>query len=171
MKIMLLSDNHGRSDLVAKLMATWRDQVDYLLHAGDSEFAYDDSIWGLADAYVKGNMDFDMNFPTEARLSTPQGKILLVHGHLHDVNHSLDLLRKMAAEEDIAFVFHGHTHKLYASLEEGLLYVNPGSLNHSRGPHPEKTFAIIDIQDDAIQVDFYDDKNQRLDRLGQHFDR
>ncbi|EFR32036.1 YfcE family phosphodiesterase [Eremococcus coleocola] len=170
MKMLVLSDNHGRYDLVMNLLSQWRDKVDYIFHTGDSEFSSGDVIWGLVDGVVKGNMDFDPGYEIETFINTPAGKVALSHGHYYGVNHGLGGVKDLAQTNGAKFMFHGHTHKLYARMEEGILFVNPGSLNHSRGPEPERTFAVVEVNENQIKVDFYDDDQQKLDRLSQQFD-
>ena len=50
MKILLMSDNHGRWPKVHELVEYYRPQVDLILHCGDSEFAPDDPVWEKVDA-------------------------------------------------------------------------------------------------------------------------
>ena len=65
MKILLMSDNHGRWPKVHELVEYYRPQVDLILHCGDSEFAPDDPVWEKVDAVVTGNNDYDPEYPDE----------------------------------------------------------------------------------------------------------
>ena len=49
--------------------------------------------------------------------------------------------------------------------------MNPGSLNQSRGEHPERTFAVVDVLDEKIEIQFYDDESQPIERLHYVFNR
>ena len=85
MKILLMSDNHGRWPKVHELVEYYRPQVDLILHCGDSEFAPDDPVWEKVDAVVTGNNDYDPEYPDELIINTRQGRIFLTHGHFHNV--------------------------------------------------------------------------------------
>ncbi|MBG9983085.1 metallophosphoesterase [Aerococcaceae bacterium DSM 111020] len=171
MKFLIMSDNHGRYLTVQELLQYWRSQVDYIFHTGDSEIPADDPIWNDVDAVVRGNMDFDPGFPESKMVDTPEGVVYLVHGHLNKVNRGLEPLFKDGKNRGATFIFHGHTHQLYANYSEDILMMNPGSLNQSRGQHPERTFAVVDIQPEQITVEYYDDENQLIPRLTEQFDR
>ena len=165
MKVLILSDNHGHYELVHSIIDRFRPEVDYICHCGDSEFQADDPIWQEVDAYVAGNMDFDPAYPSQSLLDTDQGRILVVHGHRHQVNHHKYHLIEEAQTLGARMVFHGHTHKLYARIEEGILLVNPGSLAQSRGPVAERTFALAEIDSEQAMVHFYRYDGQELPQL------
>lgn len=167
MKILLMSDNHGYWDLVADLINYYRDQVDYILHCGDSEFPAEDIIWGQVDGVVKGNMDFDPYYETEQVIKTDQANILLVHGHLHRVNQGDNYLVERAKDLDCQLAFHGHTHILRADTVDGVTLINPGSLNHSRGPHDVRSYALVDLSPDQVSIDYYNHLKEKLPDLSQ----
>lgn len=171
LKLLVLGDNHGRWQTVQSVLKAFKPQVDYVLHTGDSEFPADDPLWDDVDAVVSGNMDFDPQYRKHYLLNTDEGKIAVVHGHRHGVNQSNKVLFDLAAQEDIKFIFHGHTHRLYADYQNGILIVNPGSLNQPRGQHPYRTFAVVAVNEKEIEVCFYDDELQLVDSLTQTFKR
>ena len=167
MKFLVMSDNHGRYLKVQEVIDTWRDKVDYIFHTGDSEFPSDDVIWDQVDGVVTGNMDFDRGYRQQMVKNTPVGNVYLSHGHLTGVNRGYKEILEAGKKEKADFIFHGHTHRLYAEYVDGILLMNPGSLNQSRGEHPERTFAIVEVGDEQIEVQYYNDENQPLEQL--HF--
>ena len=171
MKFLVMSDNHGRWQKVQEVIDAFKDQVDYIFHCGDSEFPSDDPIWDAVSVVVSGNMDYDPQYRKVANFTTDEGKVLVVHGHRHGVNYSNQQLLDLAHEQGAVFAFHGHTHILYSEVKEGVLLLNPGSLNQSRGPVKEKTFAVVTVSKDEICVDFYDDTLAKLPALSEQFDR
>lgn len=171
MKFLVLGDNHGRWQTVQSVIQTFKSQVDYIIHTGDSEFPADDPLWDDVDAVVSGNMDFDPQYRKHYLLNTEEGQVFVVHGHRHGVHQSNQTLLELAREKDIKFVFHGHTHRLYADYQEGVLFVNPGSLNQARGLHPERTFSVVTVLADSIEVTFYDDNLQQVETLTETFKR
>lgn len=170
MKFLVLSDNHGRWATVERIIKHHRSEVDYIFHCGDSEFDAEDMVWHDVDAVVTGNMDMDSRYAEEQVVSTPVGKVFLTHGHLYGVNSTNERVLAAAQQNGCRFAFHGHTHRLYAEVDRGILLCNPGSVNHSRGIHPYRTYAIITIAGERVQVDFYDDQLQRLDSLTEVFE-
>ncbi|WP_124058851.1 YfcE family phosphodiesterase [Vaginisenegalia massiliensis] len=169
MKFLLMSDNHGRWQTVSALLERFASQVDYVFHCGDSEFPADDPIWDQIDARVAGNMDFDPNYAKEEWVTTPIGKVLIVHGHHHGVNFGLDKLVAYGQSHGASFIFHGHTHRLHATVVDQILLCNPGSLNHSRGAYDGTSLAMIDINQAGIQVDFLNEEGNLITELSQHF--
>lgn len=172
MKMMILSDNHGRWKKVYDIVKEVRPTVDYIFHLGDSEFEQDDSIWELIDGAVEGNMDGNQYYPMEQIIDTPEGKVYLVHGHVQSVNRTNSSVIELAKERGANFVFHGHTHQLKSELiDDELLLVNPGSLNNSRGIHPYKTYAIVNVTNDEYEVTFYDEDMKLLEELTHTYPR
>lgn len=171
MKFLVMSDNHGRWQKVQEVIDAFKDDVDYIFHCGDSEFPSDDPIWESVALVVSGNMDYDPQYRKIGTLTTEEGKVLVLHGHRHGVNYSNQQILELAHENEAKFVFHGHTHRLYAEAKDGVLLLNPGSLNQSRGPVLEKTFALVTIESEKILIDFYDDNLTKLTRLSETFNR
>lgn len=168
-KILAISDNHGIDDEMVQLLADYRDSVDYIVHCGDSEFRRQHSVWSLVDVAVKGNMDFGENYSLDSAFSTAIGKIYVAHGHLLGVNGGRTQLALAAKENYASIAFYGHTHVLGAEMINGVLCINPGSFNHSRGSVPKRTFAIVSIDDEAITVQYFDEKRQHLTQLDKIF--
>ena len=166
---MLISDNHGRWNQTYNIIKNERPNVDYIFHLGDSEFQKDDPVWKLVDAVVEGNMDEAFLYPQEQVIDTEKGKVLLVHGHLVNVNRSHDDLLKLAKAKDAQFAFYGHTHRLFSELKDSVLLVNPGSLNNPRGLHQGTTYAIITVESHSYEVNFYDDEMNLLEDLTQTY--
>lgn len=171
MRFLVMSDNHGRWQKVQEVIDAFKDDVDHIFHCGDSEFPSDDPIWEAVTLVVSGNMDYDPQYRKVAHTMTDEGKVLVLHGHRHGVNFSNQQVLDLANEIGAKFVFHGHTHRLYAEVKDDVLLLNPGSLNQSRGPVPEKTFAVVSLSPEEILVEFYDDNLTKLTRLSQSFTR
>ncbi len=171
MKFLVMSDNHGRWQKVQEVIGVFKDDVDYIFHCGDSEFPSDDPIWESVAVVVSGNMDYDPQYRKIGSLETAEGKVLVLHGHRHGVNHSNQQVLTLAHEMGATYAFHGHTHRLYAEMQEGVLLLNPGSLNQSRGPIEERTFALVTISAAEVLVEFYNDDLIKLTHLSETFKR
>ena len=61
MKYLVVSDNHGDRRILVDLFAYYKDQVDLMIHCGDSELSVNDELW--QEAYVvTGNCDYDPKY-------------------------------------------------------------------------------------------------------------
>lgn len=165
MKFLVMSDNHGRWALVHDIISRLRSEVDYIFHCGDSEFLIDDPIWKNVDAVVLGNMDYNAGFAPDKFIDTPVGKVFLTHGHYYYVNRDNQFIVETAKENQCRFAFHGHTHVLYATQQDGVIVCNPGSLNHSRGQYKGTTYMIVTIENSSVKCHYYDEQSQLIEEL------
>lgn len=142
MRLLVLSDTHGNANIIeqVKKMHT----VDFQFHCGDSELPYDHDVLTNVQR-VRGNCDTDKRFPEEVLVDCGDKRVLMVHGHLHNVKSSLMPLHYRAQELGAHIVLFGHSHLYGAELIDNILFVNPGSLVAPRGGKP-KTYAGIDIE-------------------------
>ena len=164
MQILILSDTHGRADLIDEVLGKARP--DLILYCGD----------GLRDLTnlsshipcplyaVKGNCDLMppplpcVNQPISEEILIPiedNMKVLLTHGHTYGVKYGLNALVERAAAMGADAVIFGHTHKQVDTLlmpndesrfpdtarTKPLHLFNPGSLGHA--PH---TFGILTLR-------------------------
>lgn len=155
MKLLVISDSHSITSELSVLIADYRSQVDYIIHCGDSELLSNDTLWGITDVVVKGNMDFDGGYQAEHIFQADNYRFLITHGHLYRVNAGRDTLARKAKAEQCLFALYGHTHILKAEVIDNIICINPGSFNHSRGPINERTYAIIDVIDKKVTINYY----------------
>lgn len=169
MKILVISDSHSIQMPLYQLLYDWRDKVDLMIHCGDSELLASDTIWQVCDGVVKGNMDFDYNYQSSLVLSKNNVTFYVTHGHLCSVNSNRKQLARLSKEANAKIAFYGHTHILNCEMIDGVICINPGSFNHSRGPINERTFAIITIENDKVTVEYFNQNYQNLSQLTKHF--
>lgn len=150
MKIIVMSDSHGDRETVRVVSER---SADAYFHCGDSELSFDDSSFrGMYK--VGGNCDFEPQLPQEV-LATVEGKrIFMVHGHNHGIRNSLMNLYYAGKEHEADIVLFGHSHLYGAEMQDGMLFVNPGSTRLPRGGN-EPTYAVIEWNED-INVEFRD---------------
>lgn len=119
MKLLILSDSHS-----ASLSSFDFEKYDMIFHCGD----YGKEIFTLEQAhiyFVKGNCD---TIGQESLILDCYGKrIWLTHGHKENVKYDIDRLIYKALEHNVDVVFFGHTHVSACFVEEGILFINPGS--------------------------------------------
>lgn len=159
MKLIVVSDIHGRHDRLSALLDMHKD-ADVLIFLGDglrdleSADAYDRGMSVLA---VRGNCDgisFLGNDAPEEHTQTLGGyRIFMLHGHTRGIKSGLERALLAAAERDADILLYGHTHipeERY--IPEGevctpvkpLRVFNPGSLGASADGRGR--FGLIQIR-------------------------
>lgn len=151
MKILVLSDTHGRRDLVKKCIEQHPD-VQAVLHLGDivSDFNGMEQFFPDKKFFcVRGNCDYGSDVPAERLVRLGGTLILMTHGHLHGVNYSTTHLVGIAAQKHAKIALYGHTHVPYNMYHDGIYVLNPGSLAFPRdcnGP----SYGLIEITPKGI---------------------
>ncbi len=148
MKIVVVSDNHGNEKSLKDIKQMHPD-ASYFIHCGDalvSESALDGYI------VVNGNNDYELSFPYERILEIDSLKILVTHGHFFISYFGKKKLIEHAKKLNCDLVLYGHTHLFDHSIEEGIHFINPGSLVRNRdGSAP--SYAIIELNNTTLSVD------------------
>lgn len=173
MKILIISDNHGDQEILEQITARWQDQVDLMIHCGDSEMAPTLSVMKRFKVAVLGNNDLGLDYPLEQTVEKAGQRVYATHGHRYQVNSTLTPLMLKGQEQQAAMVCYGHTHQLAVTEAEGMLMINPGSISLPRGSyaHLGGTFAVVELNPDRFVVDYYDRTSQPVDDLHFVFDR
>ncbi len=165
MKILVLSDSHGRSDLLSRAVELNRD-ADVLLHLGDG---YRDVEYsGFPEEkcfFVRGNGEDWLtlagnDIPRERLMDIEGIKVLMLHGHKpYNVKYPADFERMIAyaAEKDADILLFGHTHGKYnktftegtlvcgKTLAKNITVFNPGSIGEPR--YELSSFGVLTIRD------------------------
>lgn len=83
-------------------------------------------------------------------------QILLVHGHRHSVDVSLEVLLNSAQAMNCDIAVFGHTHMPFAEEFTSILALNPGSLSRPRG-RSKASFAVLALESDSTvpSVEFH----------------
>ena len=140
MKIVVASDSHSHSELLLELVKAYPD-ADLYLHAGDSQ----DTSYAIHPfESVKGNCDY-FEFDEKRFIRSPLGNIYMKH------------LPYLSNEEkkDVDIFIYGHTHKAEVHEEDGIIYLNPGSIVYPRD-NSNGSFAIIEDINNEICIRIID---------------
>lgn len=152
MKILVISDTHGRMDRVYNLFKKLED-IDMIIHLGDN---IKDAIeleerLNIDIRYVLGNNDeFEKNnsdFKYMDVIKTQAGKIFITHGHLEGVDFSFNSLFYKAKEQGCNLVCFGHTHRQFYEKFDDIIFINPGSISKPRDC-TEGSYAIIETSEE-----------------------
>lgn len=146
MKILIISDTHGRDKALEGLLdRIW--PIDMLIHCGDVEGG-EEHIRELARCpvhIVAGNNDFFCDLPREEEFDIGRYHVLLTHGHYYYISMGPELLKEDARARGFDIVMFGHTHRPYLEQDEGIVVLNPGSLAYPRQEGREPSYMIMEI--------------------------
>ncbi len=156
MKIFIVSDSHGRHDLLREAIGK-ELPFDLLIHAGDAEGDLNTILGSGRDYDIKvvaGNMDRSRELDSSLAFKLPGGhKVFLTHGHHYGVSYSHYELREMATKCGADIAIYGHTHTPYLEEEDGILVLNPGSVAKPRQQDLKKTYAVMTIDEATGRID------------------
>jgi uncharacterized protein len=165
-KVLIVSDSHGLTRELEVLRERHLDEVDLMIHCGDSQLDYEDkAITGYLT--VMGNCDFG-GYPLDMITELAGRKIFVTHGHRYSVKTSLMNLKYKAEETGADIVCFGHSHILGAEIIGKTLFLNPGSIRLPR-ERLEKTYVILDLLDDKIKMSVFDISGKELKDLAFEF--
>ena len=143
MKILLISDTHGKNKIVDELYRIYPN-MDYYLHAGDS----------CTEGYalypfesVRGNCDYDYNLNEQLLISTPMGNLLM--------KHVPNMLESDLKKLNIKFFVFGHLHERHFELKNDIYYISPGSTSYEKDKYKEG-YVILEITDNDVKCEFFD---------------
>ena len=111
MKILIVSDNHGRTGTLEQVIKMQTD-IDYFIHAGDTEGS-EDYIEALLDcprAIVGGNNDYFSGLPHELTVQIGNYKIWIPHGHSYSIYGGYARIEREMNRRGADFAVVGHTH-------------------------------------------------------------
>ncbi|MBA2873702.1 metallophosphoesterase family protein [Thermaerobacillus caldiproteolyticus] len=167
MKVLIASDSHGLTKELIEIKQRYHNEVDALIHCGDSELPADCAELE-SFLYVRGNCDFTTEFPKE-RIEEIQGvRFFITHGHLYNVKMTLMNLYYRAQETGAKVVCFGHSHIAGAEMIHDILFINPGSIALPR-MRKEKTYALLQMDNGQATVQFYDINGQEVSSLTKSF--
>ena len=117
------------------VLALYHEKISIAVHLGD----YTEDIKNMTADYpayelytVPGAYEFGPSIETEHVIQTSGKKILLTHGHRHNVKQTLDWLIYHAEEQAVDACLFGHTHEPVLFEKKGILFMNPGSISMPR---------------------------------------
>lgn len=149
MKILVISDTHGKNENYLKLIEKIKP-IDMLLHCGDIEGAelLVSSTCECPVHMVMGNNDFFSELPKEEEFEIGDRKVLITHGHYYYVSMSAETLKVEARARGLQVALFGHTHRPYLDISDDLVVMNPGSLSYPRQDGKRPTFGLIETDEE-----------------------
>ncbi|SFM38962.1 metallophosphoesterase family protein [Salibacterium qingdaonense] len=155
MKCLLVSDSHGSETELSEVIERHRGEVDAVFHCGDSELSNDSSILEGVHT-VQGNVDKPGEFPEDTAETVKGVRVYVTHGHLYNIKMTHIPLSYRAEETQARMACFGHSHHPTAFEDQGILFVNPGSVMQPR-TRPEQTYAIASFDESGgAEIRFYE---------------
>lgn len=149
-KIVVMSDNHGLDSMLQYVLDA-EPKADYYVHCGDSEA---DSLQDLTGYIcVKGNNDWSLDLPNEAKLEVEGMSILITHGHRFGYFNRELAMNDILTRYDCTILFSGHTHMPHFIQNGPYYYINPGSTTLPRGGS-SRSYAVVTIDDGKVDCVF-----------------
>ncbi len=147
MKIIVLSDTHGRVREAIDIISACQNGLDAVVHLGDTVKDFENiksEFSQISFTCVAGNNDFWQNsFDKDLVLNLDGVKMFLTHGHAYSVKSTMDKLILKGIETGVDIVLFGHTHVSEKFRFQNTLFFNPGSLLNNN-------FGIIHTKDGAL---------------------
>lgn len=164
MTALILSDSHGKADMVARAVRQ-AGRVDLLLFLGDGLR----DLYGLEESMpvvsVRGNCDLfsffgDNSVPEERIIRLGEYTVLMMHGHTAGVKASYVSAAERAARLGADILLFGHTHQRFErylgegtelldlTLKKPLYIFNPGSIGQPREGCP--SFGLMTLRDNGV---------------------
>lgn len=157
MKIGIISDTHIKKDIdkfISSIDIHFKE-VDLLIHAGDyinkrvleglKRYKNFVGVWGnVDDAETKELIN-------EREIIHIEGyKIGIFHGH-GDKSTTLDRAYNEFKEDQVDIIMFGHSHQPLVKTKNGVLMINPGSINNKRRER-WFSFAILELTEESIDL-------------------
>ncbi|MCL2526810.1 MAG: metallophosphoesterase [Defluviitaleaceae bacterium] len=147
-KILVISDSHGKVAPIKPLLDRYSGNVQTVVHLGDNAkdlLQYQSYYPAINFVAVAGNCDFTNEVPRERILTIGgQAKVLLMHGHTHDVKSNYNRLIYYSLEKGVDACLFGHSHTPVVFSHESVFFMNPGSISEPRG-QSKAGYGIVTI--------------------------
>ena len=149
MRILVISDSHGRSSRIEEAIMAQPD-AKHIFFLGDrlQDIDYLPELYPDRTFYsVPGNCDFGSFEPTTRNIIIGGKKILYTHGHEFSVKSGITRLLSFAKNAGADIVLYGHTHIATTLYEDGINIINPGSLGRGQS---FCSYAVVDIMENGV---------------------
>ena len=144
MRILIISDSHGRTENV-EILKKKEGKFDLVIHCGDGieDFNYFSELFNCPVTGVSGNCDMFSNEPKFLNLNIEDRIIHIEHGNHLPVFSKKDLL-DFAEGNSYDVILYGHTHYQSIISRDRFRVINPGSISRPRDGAPSYIIMITD---------------------------
>lgn len=155
MKILVVSDTHGDTELLHDVIFRNHSGLDLAIHLGDNLKDFNEVMMefpNIASLGVLGNCDFASMYAdakTEGCFTAENHRIFYTHGHKYNVSYGIEYLASNAKFNNCDIALYGHTHIGVISECSGVKVINPGSLSRPRD-NSNGSYALLEIHGEKI---------------------
>lgn len=142
MRILVVSDSHGDAMKLRKAVEQ-QPSAEMIFFLGDGERDLDYAGIMLPVVKVRGNCDWGSELPAFSVDKIEGNVIYSTHGYVEFVKHGLSGLKAAARENKAHIALYGHTHNPVTEYDDGVWYVNPGSVR-------DGNYAVVDITGSGV---------------------
>lgn len=146
MKILLVSDTHGRDEHLEEVLEL--EKPDFLCHMGDVEGS-ENYIRDIAEcplAMVSGNNDFWTDLNPEVTFELQGFRIFMTHGHYYYAHSGNEQLKSAGRRNGADIVLFGHTHRPTLEFDKDIIVANPGSLTYPRQEKRRPSYMVLYLE-------------------------
>lgn len=146
MKILLVSDTHGRDERLEEVLKL--EKPDFLCHMGDLEGSEDHIrvITKCPLAMVSGNNDFWTDLNPEVTFVLHGFRIFMTHGHYYYAHSGNEQLKSAGRRNGADIVLFGHTHRPTLEWDKDIIVANPGSLTFPRQEKRRPSYMVLYLE-------------------------
>ncbi|MBO6148080.1 MAG: metallophosphoesterase [Lachnospiraceae bacterium] len=154
MKILIISDTHGKLDNFFKVLEIV-EPIDLLVHCGDVEGQESEieALSGTPCHMVSGNNDFFSFLDREKEFTIGGKHVFLTHGHYYHVSMGPERIWEEAYSRGAQIVMYGHTHKPVVEERGAVTLVNPGSLSYPRQNGRRPSYILMELENGKASYD------------------
>ncbi|MEF9968310.1 MAG: metallophosphoesterase [Longicatena sp.] len=149
MKVILVSDSHGKDEVLQDILNKYPN-ADAYIHCGDIET---DASEFPQFVTVCGNNDIFFDYPNEKVLTLGKHRLFITHSHQFMFNNRVEQIAQKARSLDCDIACYGHTHVAHDESVLGVRVINPGSIWRSRDGR-DPSYVILTLEDDDVDVEF-----------------
>lgn len=153
MRLVIISDTHGRRDLLCRIVEKHLADADHFFFLGDGE----QELASVQKQYshvsfhaVSGNCDILSTAPANGIFEAEGHRVFYTHGHWLGVKSGLEPLKATARSNGCDICLYGHTHHALTAYADGLSIMCPGS--PARPNSSPAGYGIIDLTDAGIAL-------------------
>jgi hypothetical protein len=149
MQILVISDSHGETAQIKKLLEQYADTAQAVLHLGDrdSDLLQLAAQTNLSVYTVAGNCDDGASSPRERSCEFNRRRVFMAHGNKLNINFGVERLVYRAREVSAAVCLYGHTHRSEIFTKDNIFFMNPGSITEPRD-HKAPSYGLLYIDDE-----------------------
>lgn len=155
-RILVMSDSHGNNYNVQQAVKL-AGKIDMAFHLGDIETSVSniETATRVLTYIVKGNCDYNQELLERVIIDIGGGhRVFAAHGDKHALYaYGIDRLRYAALENNCDIVLFGHTHQPFFKQEDGITFINPGSVSRPRQEDGRQTCIVLEMDDDG-KIDY-----------------